>query len=274
MHPMLNTAITAARKAGRIAAQAFHRADPVNLREKTANDFVTETDIAAERAIIDVLKRAYPDHGFLAEESGASDPREYTWIIDPIDGTTNFIHGIPQFAISIALRVSGRLEQAVVYDPIKEDLFTASRGAGAFLNSQRIRVTTRPDLRGALLGTGIPFREHQDLDRYIDGLRKLLPDTAGVRRPGSAALDLAYVACGRFDGFFELSLNVWDIAAGVLLVQEAGGIVADWRGSPDFVRDGDIVAANPKLLRAMLQRLNNPERLNSSKHVNDADAEI
>lgn len=258
MHPMLNTAIAAARKAGRIAAQAFHRADAVNLREKTANDFVTETDLAAERIIIETLRRAYPDHGFLAEESGASEPREYTWIIDPIDGTTNFIHGIPHFAISIALRVGGRLEQAVVYDPVKEDLFTATRGAGAFLNNQRIRVTQRPDLRGALLGTGIPFRAHQDLDRYVDGLRRLLPDTAGVRRIGSAALDLAYVACGRFDGFFELSLNVWDVAAGVLLVQEAGGIVADWTGNPEALRTGDIVAANPKLLRAMLQRLNAP----------------
>ncbi|AHE97892.1 inositol monophosphatase family protein [Thioalkalivibrio paradoxus] len=255
MHPMLNTAIKAARAAGRVTTRAWDRPDKVSIREKTRNDFVTEVDLQAEQTIVQILRQAYPDHGILAEEGGHQAGDDYVWVIDPLDGTTNFLHSVPHFAISIALRHRGRLEQAVVYNPIGEELFTASRGGGAFLNDRRIRVGQRADLHGALLGTGIPFRDEQNLDRYLATLRALIPDTAGVRRPGSAALDLAYVAAGRFDGFWEMGLRDWDIAAGVLLVQEAGGLVSDWEGKPDVFRRGDVVAGNPKVLKAMLQRL-------------------
>lgn len=256
MNPLLNIAVKAARAAGQVIARNAHRLDTLTIQDKQPNDFVTEVDQAAEREIIRVIRRAYPDHGILAEESGARDTdHDFVWVIDPLDGTTNFIHGIPQFAVSIAVRHRGRLEQAVVYDPIKEELFTASRGGGAFLNSRRIRVTGLKDLSGALLGTGIPFREEQDLDHYLRTLRVLLPGTAGVRRPGAASLDLAYVACGRLDGFWEMGLNEWDMAAGVLLVQEAGGLVSDLRGGNDYLEHGNVVAAGPKVFKAMLQRL-------------------
>jgi myo-inositol-1(or 4)-monophosphatase len=230
MQPMLNIAIKAARAAGQVIVRHVGRLDTLTVQHKQPNDFVSEVDHLAEREIIRVIQRAYPDHAILAEESGLQAGSEYQWIIDPLDGTTNFLHDFPHFAVSIALRHRGRLEQAVVYDPVKEELFAASRGAGATLNNRRIRVTTLRDLNGALLGTGIPFREDQDLDSYLKGLRLMLPGTAGVRRAGSAALDLAYVAAGRLDGFWEYGLHVWDMAAGVLLVQEAGGLVGDPRG--------------------------------------------
>ncbi|AHK79567.1 inositol monophosphatase [Ectothiorhodospira haloalkaliphila] len=256
MHPFLNTAIKAARAAGQVIARSANRVDTLKIQDKQPNDFVTEVDRNAEREIIRVIQRAYPDHGIMAEESGEHDiNREFIWVIDPLDGTTNFIHGIPQFAVSIALKQRGRLEQAVVYDPIKEELFVATRGAGAFLNNRRIRVSQHKDLSGTLLGTGIPFREDQDLDYYLRTLKALLPGTAGVRRPGSAALDLAYVACGRLDGFWEIGLNEWDMAAGVLLIQEAGGLVGDLRGGPEYLTTGNVVAAGPKVFKAMLQRL-------------------
>ncbi|SIT73299.1 myo-inositol-1(or 4)-monophosphatase [Ectothiorhodosinus mongolicus] len=256
MHPYLNTAIKAARAAGSIIARSANRLDMVSVQQKDANDFVTQVDQAAEEEIIRILRRAYPDHGFLAEESGASDSEsEFTWVIDPLDGTTNFIHGIPQYAVSIALKQGKRLEQAVIYDPIKEELFTASRGGGAMLNNRRIRVSDRKDLNGVLLGTGIPFRAHHDLDFFIEALRALLPGTAGVRRAGAASLDLAYVACGRLDGFWESDLNQWDIAAGALIVQEAGGLVGDLSGGERFLESGNIVAASPKVFKGMLQRL-------------------
>jgi len=260
MHPMLNTAVSAARAAGRITTRAWGRQDRAGTREKARNDFVSEVDLSAEQAIVQTLRRAYPSHGILAEEGGSQPGDDYVWIIDPLDGTTNYLREIPQYAISIALQHKGRLEQGVVYDPLKEELFTATRGAGAFLNSRRIRVADRKDLNGALLGTGIPFREGQDLERYLRSLRHLIPGTAGIRRPGSAALDLAWVACGRFDGFWEMGLQPWDMAAGVLLVQEAGGLVSDWQGGSDVLRRGDVVAGNPKILKAMLQRLHQAEK--------------
>jgi myo-inositol-1(or 4)-monophosphatase len=255
MQPMLNIAIKAARAAGQVIVRHMGRLDTLTVQDKRPNDFVSEVDHLAEREIIRVIHRAYPDHGILAEESGAQGSGDYQWIIDPLDGTTNFLHDFPQFAVSIALRHHGRLEQAVVYDPVKEELFCASRGAGATLNNRRVRVTSLKDLNGALLGTGIPFREDQDLDAYLKGLRAMLPGTAGVRRAGSAALDLAYVAAGRLDGFWEYGLNVWDMAAGALLVQEAGGLVGDPRGGADALASGDVVAAGPKLYKAMVQRL-------------------
>jgi len=255
MHPMLNTAVKAARAAGRVATRAWDRTDTLNIREKSRNDFVSEVDLQAENAIVQILRQAYPDHGILAEEGGHQPGDEFVWVIDPLDGTTNFLHSVPHIAVSIALKHRGRLEQGVVYDPLREELFTASRGGGAFLNDRRIRVAERTDLHGALLGTGIPFRETQNLDRYLRTLRVMIADTAGVRRPGSAALDLAYVAAGRFDGFWEMGLRDWDLAAGALLVQEAGGLVSDWEGQPDVFRRGDVVAGNPKILKAMLQRL-------------------
>ncbi|MDD3518996.1 MAG: inositol monophosphatase family protein [Chromatiales bacterium] len=260
MHPMLNVAVKAARSAGHVILRNIGRIESLTVTHKKPNDFVSEVDHAAEREIIRTIHRAYPDHGFLAEESGETGEREFQWVIDPLDGTTNFLHGFPQYAVSIALRHKGRLEVGVVYDPLKEELFTASRGGGAHLNSRRIRVTGLRDLNGALLGTGIPFREDQDLDRFLRTLRALLPDTAGVRRAGSAALDLAYVAAGRLDGFWEFGLREWDMAAGVLLVQEAGGLVGDLNGGHDFLHKGDVVAAGPKVFKAMLQRLHEAGR--------------
>jgi len=255
MNPMLNIAISAAREAGRIIMRYSARVDSLSIRSKQRNDFVSEVDQQAEQEIIRIIHRAYPDHAILAEESGRHGSSDAEWIIDPLDGTTNYLHGFPQYAVSIAMRRGGRLQLGVVYDPFKEELFCASRGEGATLNNHRIRVASLTQLTGALLGTGIPYRPDQDLDGYLVTLRALIRDTAGVRRAGSAALDLAYVAAGRLDGFWEFGLRPWDMAAGVLLIQEAGGLVGDPRGGEDHMRSGDIVAANPRLFRAMLQRL-------------------
>jgi myo-inositol-1(or 4)-monophosphatase len=255
MHPMLNIAIRAARSAGNIIVRNLDRVDRLTIRTKERNDFVSEVDRQAEDEIISILRRAYPQHGILAEESGSQAGDEYQWIIDPLDGTTNFLHGFPQFAVSIALRHKGRLEQAVVYDPLLQELYTASRGAGAQLNERRIRVTRQAGLEGALLGTGFPFKAQQHLDAYLDMFRALFPQTAGIRRAGSASLDLAYVASGRLDGFWEIGLNVWDMAAGVLLIQEAGGLCGDFVGGHDYLRHGHIVAANPKLFQQILKTI-------------------
>jgi len=255
MHPTLNIAVRAAREAGKIIARHTNKIDSLTITNKSRNDFVSEVDRLAEAEIISQLTRAFPDHGILAEESGAIKEGEYQWIIDPLDGTTNFLYGIPQYAVSIALVHKGRVEQAVVYDPAKDDLFTASRGAGSQLNGRRIRVTGRPSMENALLTTGIPYRPDQDLPVFIRTMEALIPDTAGIRRPGAASLDLAYVAAGRFDGFWEFSLQPWDIAAGVLLVQEAGGLVGDLSGGKNYLSSGDIVCGTPKVYSEMLKRL-------------------
>jgi len=253
MHPTLNIAIRAARSAGNIIVRSMDQIDRLNVTSKAENDFVTEIDKAAEQEIIRTLRKSFPGHAILAEESGAKPGDDYLWIIDPLDGTTNFVHGFPQFAVSIALKHKDVIEQAVVYDPVAQELFTASRGRGAHLNDRRIRVTSRANLTGALLGTGFPFKQLEHLDEYLATFRTLLTKTAGIRRAGSAALDLAYVAAGRLDGFWELGLSPWDMAAGILLIEEAGGFVTDFNGEKGFLESGNIVAANPKLIKHMLE---------------------
>lgn len=256
MHPILTNAVKAARRAGTIITRASQDVGALKIRSKTYNDFVSEVDHAAEAAIIEVLKDAYPDHGFLGEESGDTNPdAESIWIIDPLDGTTNFLHNFPQYCVSIALMQRGQLTQAVVYDPNRNDLFTATKGRGAFLNDKRIRVTNRVKLQDSLVGTGFPFRDFSHLDSYMPMLRDMIKKASAIRRPGSAALDLAYVAAGYLDGFWEIGLSKWDIAAGALLVQEAGGIVADFEGNESWLDTGNIVAANPKVFAQMLQVL-------------------
>lgn len=254
MHPALNIAIKAARRAGQIINRASADIDLLRITSKSTNDFVTEVDHAAEAAIIDVLREAYPKHGILAEESGATlADAEYQWIIDPLDGTTNFIHGFPQYAVSIALAHRGQVTQGVIYDPVRNDLYTASKGRGAFLNDRRLRVSKRIRLNESLIGTGFPFRMFDHIDAYLAIFKELSQKTAGIRRPGSAALDLAWLAAGRTDGFWEFGLSPWDIAAGTLLVTEAGGLVSDLAGEADYLHTGNIVAGSPKIFAQMLQ---------------------
>jgi len=256
MHPMLNIAIRAARNAGNIIMRYADRVDTLTIETKSRNDFVTEVDKQAEQEIIYTLRKAFPDHGILAEESGCSGNQdEYLWVIDPLDGTTNFVRGFPHFAVSIALKHRGKLDQAVIYDPVRQELFTASKGAGAQLNNRRLRVTAQKELEGALLGTGFPFRQQQYLDAYMEMFKALFPDTAGIRRPGAASLDLAYVAAGRLDGFWELGLSEWDMAAGVLLVKEAGGIVTNFRGGDSYLETGNIIAGTSKIHHAIMRRI-------------------
>ena len=254
-HPLLNIAVRAARQAGDVIARNIDRADDFSVTEKSTNDFVTVIDKVAERRIIDTIRRSYPDHAFLAEESGAQGRSEFEWIIDPLDGTTNFIHGFPHVAVSIAVRHRGRLEHAVVFDPLRQELFAGSRGSGARVNDRRIRVASGGKLKGALIGTGLSHRSLGRREAHESGLTTLTSMSALIRRTGSAALDLAYVAAGRFDGFWEFGLNPWDIAAGALLVQEAGGIVAEPDGGDGYLQSGDVVAANPTVLRAMLRAI-------------------
>ncbi|SEA32913.1 inositol monophosphatase family protein [Microbulbifer marinus] len=257
MEPMLNIALRAARKAGELIERAWERGDLMKFEEKARNDFVTEVDKASEQEIIYHLRKAYPKHSIRAEESGLQEGAEpdYEWIIDPLDGTTNFIHGVPQFAVSIACKYRGRIEHAVVLDPIKREEFTASRGRGAALNGRRIRVSPRQNLRGALIGTGLPFNGPalENIDPYLEALKEIAGQTAGIRRPGAAALDLAYVAAGRFDGFWEMYLSPWDIAAGALLVKEAGGLISDFRGGEDYLESGHLVCGTPKVFKPLLQ---------------------
>jgi myo-inositol-1(or 4)-monophosphatase len=252
---MLNIAVRAARSAGAVIIRNLGRLDSLSVQSKQRNDFVSEVDHQAERAIIDVLRKAYPDHGILAEESGARPGNGYEWIIDPLDGTTNFLHGFPQFAVSIALRHNGRMEQGIIYDPLRQELFAATRGSGATLNDRRIRVSRRTKLEGSLLGTGFPFKSQQHLTAYLDMFRALFPQTAGIRRAGSAALDLAYVASGRLDGFWEIGLSIWDMAAGVLLIQEAGGISGDLSGGHEHLETGNLVAGSPKVFAEILKTI-------------------
>jgi myo-inositol-1(or 4)-monophosphatase len=256
MHPMLTIAIRAARKAGSIINRAALDGGALNVRSKRANDFVTQVDGAAEQAVMEVVRKSYPDHGFIAEESGETNAEaEFLWIIDPLDGTTNFIHGFPQYAVSVAVQRRGALTHAVVYDPSRNELFTASKGQGAYLNDRRIRVSKCQRLDDALVGTGFPFKELGRLDLYTRQLSRMMKTSSGVRRAGAAALDLAYVACGRLDAFWELGLAPWDMAAGALLITEAGGLVADLSGEQSFMQNGDVVAATPKVFPGMLEAM-------------------
>jgi myo-inositol-1(or 4)-monophosphatase len=256
MHPMLNTAVKAARKAGSIITRASSDIDRLTIRSKRKNDFVSEVDHAAEEAIIGVLREAYPTHGILAEESGTQDgDAEFVWVIDPLDGTTNFLHGFPQYCVSIGLLHKGVPNQAVVFDPNRNELFTASKGVGAYLNDRRIRVSKVDKVEDALMGTGFPFREVDRLDDYLRMFRNVTLSCSGVRRPGAAALDLAWVAAGRIDGFWEIGLSPWDMAAGALLVREAGGLIGDLDGNDTFLDSGRVVASNGKIFGALLQIL-------------------
>ena len=255
MHPMLNIAIRAARAAGDSIVREMDRVCDIPIDIKGKNDFVTEVDKHAEKIIINTILNSYPDHAFLGEETGQSGDSEFLWIIDPLDGTTNFLHGFPHFAVSIALQHRGSLDQAVIYDPLKQELFTASKGKGALLNNRKIRVSTRATLDGALLGTGFPFSDEQQMNSFISSFQALFPMVAGIRRAGAASLDLAYVACGRLDGFWEYNLKQWDIAAGALLVQEAGGINSELKGGVNYMETGSIISANPKMIKAMLKKI-------------------
>ena len=256
MHPMLTIAVKAARRAGHIISRASLDLSQLTVSTKQQSDYVTEVDKAAEAAILEVIREAYPSHAILAEESGSLGPdSEYQWIIDPLDGTTNFIHGFPQYAISIGLAHKGVLQQAVVYDTNRNELFTATKGAGAFLNEKRIRVSKRARLAESLIGTGFPYRSFGHIEAYLAIFRELTEKTSGMRRPGAASLDLAYVAAGRLDGFWEFGLSPWDMAAGALLIAEAGGLVGDLRGEPDYLASGNIVAGTPKIFSQLLQVL-------------------
>ena len=260
MHPMLNIAIRAARRAGVIISRAQNRLYDLRVSQKGLHDYVTQIDVEAEKAIIETLSQAYPDHAILAEESGEAGKSDYTWVIDPLDGTLNFIRGYPHYAISIALRIKGRLDQAIIYDPLKDELFTASRGEGAQINGQKIRVSVNQELESALLATGFPVRNKQRLFEYLNEFSKILGLSADIRRSGSAALDLAYVACGRLDGYWEYDLKEWDLAAGALLVQESGGLVGDITGRETHLESGNIVAANPKIFRQLIVLLSSSDR--------------
>ncbi len=252
MHPQLNIAIKAARRAGTLINRAALDIDRLTVTKKGPADFVSEVDRMAEAAIIGVLREAYPDHAFLGEEGGAVGESEFQWIIDPIDGTTNFLHGFPVYCTSIALAHKGVVTQAVIYDPVRNDLFTATRGSGAFLNDRRIRVSQETRMEDALIGSGFPFSSMEHQERYLRMFAEVMRKTAGIRRPGSAALDLACVAAGRYDGFWELGLKPWDMAAGTLLIQEAGGLVSDLEGEDRFLQTGHVVAGNPKIFAQLL----------------------
>jgi myo-inositol-1(or 4)-monophosphatase len=256
VHALLNIAVKAARAAGEVIVRSLNRLESLTITSKGRNDFVSEVDHAAEAEIIKIIHKNYPSHAFLAEESGRTGENDTLWIIDPLDGTTNFLHGFPTFAVSIACQIKGKLEHGVVYDPMSQELFTASRGGGAHLDNRRIRVSKQRGLEGALIGTGFPYRANAKyLDSYLLMLRAVMEHTAGVRRPGSAALDLAYVAAGRTDAFWEIGLAPWDTAAGTLLIQEAGGRIGTLTGG-EYTQGGNVIAGSPKVYAALVELLN------------------
>ncbi|HEX5047854.1 MAG TPA: inositol monophosphatase family protein [Gammaproteobacteria bacterium] len=253
---MVNIAIRAARRAGELMIRQLNQLEALKVAEKAKNEFVTQVDKAAEAAIIEIIRDHYPDHAILAEESGAAGEHEYQWIIDPLDGTTNYVHGFPVFSVSIAVARKGELEHGVVYDPLRQEIFSASRGQGAQLDGRRIRVSKRTTLQQSLVATGFPYRANLvHLDRYLEMLRAVMLESSGVRRPGSAALDLCYVAAGRVDAFWELGLSKWDIAAGALIIREAGGRISDFRGNDAYLDSGNVVAGNPKVYAALSKLL-------------------
>lgn len=256
MEPLLNIAVSAARQAGDIIIRHMEQVDRLKITAKNSHEYFSEVDIKAEQSIIHAIHKAYPNHGILAEESGSKEgDGESIWIIDPLDGTSNYLHGFPFFSVSIALQVKGRVEHGVIYDPLRHECFAASRGRGARLNDRRLRVSKQTQLSASLLGTGVPFRDVALAQRYFPTLEAMIGKCAGIRRTGSAALDLAYLASGRLDGFWEFGLRPWDIAAGSLLVREAGGLISDAYGGDDFLKTGDVVAGTPKVFKSLLQTL-------------------
>ncbi|WP_438971942.1 inositol-1-monophosphatase [Methylophaga sp.] len=255
MHPMLNIAIRAARNAGSLIMRSLQHVEHLEVTTKGRNDYVSDVDRLVEQEIISVIKKSYPDHAIMAEESGNTGENDTVWIIDPIDGTTNYLHGFPHYCVSIAVRVRGRVEHAVIYDPRRDELFTASRGEGAKLNDHRLRVTKRRELDGALLATGFPFKYPQHHECYLQSFSAVFPHVADIRRAGSAALDLAYVAAGRVDGYWEIGLQNWDLAAGLLLVEEAGGLVTDFAGEDNVFDKGNVVAGGFGVHKALLAKL-------------------
>jgi myo-inositol-1(or 4)-monophosphatase len=257
MQPMLNIAIRAARSAGDIILRSADSVGQLRVSQKANNDYASEVDQAAEQEIINIIRAAYPYHAILAEESGEHQGNDYVWVIDPLDGTTNFLHGFPQYAVSVAMKYKGRLEVGVVYDPLRDELFTARRGGGAMMNNRRLRVTSPLSMQGALIGTGFPFKTDLHLDAYVGMFKAISMQAAGIRRAGSAALDLAYVAAGRLDGFWEIGIMEWDMAAGILLIQEAGGVVTDFSFNDNYLASGNVIAASPKM-HQMLYRLIEP----------------
>lgn len=259
MHPMLNTALEVARSTAEMIYKAYEQVDTIQVEAKGTHDYVTRVDRASEQRIIEGLQKRYPEHCFLGEENGLIEgkDKDYVWVIDPLDGTTNFIHGIPQFAISIALKVRGQTQVGVIINPVSKDEFTATRGRGAQFNGRRMRVSNQTKLEHALLATGFPFRPDQKrfIEPYMNIFSEFTQNTAGIRRAGAAALDLAYVAAGRYDGFWEFGLSEWDMAAGALMVTEAGGLISDPKGGADYLKSGHVVCAPPKLFKTMLQTI-------------------
>ena len=258
MHPMLTTAVKAARRAGNVITRGARDLDLLTVTAKGPKDFVSEVDRAAEAAIVETIHSVYPEHAILAEEGtgrGRNPDAEHLWIIDPLDGTTNFLHGNPHYCVSIALLHNGVPEQGVVFDPNRNELFTATKGSGAYLNERRIRTSKLESFKDSLIATGFPFREESQFDEYVAQFSAMVRATAGLRRPGAAALDLAWVACGRVDGFWEIGLSPWDMAAGALLVREAGGRIGDLQGEDKFMESGKVVASNPKIFTQLLKTL-------------------
>ena len=255
MHPMLNIAIRAARSAGNIIIRSLQHVEHLEVTTKGRNDFVTDVDRLAEQEIISVIHKSYPDHAILAEESGEQGDSETIWIIDPLDGTANFLHGFPHYCVSIGVMVRGRIEHGVIYDPLREELFTASRGAGAQLNDRRLRVTKQKTLAGSLIATGFPFKYHEHFPAYLATFNAVFPEVSDLRRGGSAALDLAYVAAGRVDAYWELGLQKWDLASGILLIEEAGGVVSDFTGGENHIEHGNLVAGNFNIHQQLLNQI-------------------
>jgi myo-inositol-1(or 4)-monophosphatase len=252
--PIVNIAVKAARAAGDIIIRAANRLDKIQITEKRPNDYVTEIDQQAEREIIQIIRKAHPQHAIIGEESGETPGKDYTWVIDPLDGTRNFIHGFPHFAVSIGIMHKGKIEHGVIYDPIRQELFSASRGKGARLNDYRIRVSKKTLLTECLLGTGFPFQHSEvHLNAQLNALQTLIPLSGDIRRAGAATLDLAYVACGRLDGFWEIGLKPWDITAGALMIKEAGGLVCDMNGAEEYLKTGNIICGNPKIMKHLLK---------------------
>jgi len=252
---MLNIAIRAARSAGNIIIRSLQHVEHLEVTTKGRNDFVTDVDRLAEQEIISVIHKSYPDHAILAEESGEQGDSETIWVIDPLDGTANFLHGFPHYCVSIGVMVRGRIEHGVIYDPLREELFTASRGAGAQLNDRRLRVTKQKTLAGSLIATGFPFKYHEHFPAYLATFNAVFPEVSDLRRGGSAALDLAYVAAGRVDAYWELGLQKWDLAAGILLIEEAGGVVSDFTGGENHIEHGNLVAGNFNIHQQLLNQI-------------------